>query len=172
MLYNDSEKLMQNFEEPSSKKVINDDAELHDLLQRLGNSQGLVDQIEFEPQHVITVEDVAEATGLSPKLVADELMAILNERREASISDVLRELEAPTYRVERPDVVRPDRLDAVFRTRSVQALMDRAKEKQLPHRPNVEEKTPYWVHVVGMSIVWLVVTVAAVALLRAVFRML
>ncbi len=162
---------MQNFGEEQPEKVIQTDADLHELLQRLGRSQGLLDQIVIEPRQSITVEDVAEATGLSPQVVADELKEMISERREACLSDVLRELESPRYRVERPDTARVDRLDAVFRTRTVQTLMERAKEKTLPHRPKVVEKTPYWVHVLGMAIVWLVVTAAAIGLLRAIFKM-
>lgn len=164
---------MHRFEGEPESNVIHDDAELNVLLQRLGKSQGLVDEIvQAEPEHRVTVQDIAEATGLTAEYVEKELQLMLAEQREAKLSRVLRELEEPLYRVERTDVVQPNKVDAVFRTRTVQMLMDRAKQMPLPQRPKFVDQPSKLGQLLGMTLVWLVVSAGGIAILVSILKLL
>ena len=142
-------------------RTIHDDQELRELLDRLHASQGLVDEVHAaSPEEKVTVEDIAEALGMHPEDVARELARLHQEHREARLHGALKELEEPLYRVERPAVSGGDKLDPIFRLRSVQMLMDRNKETELLRRPVVKERESKASHWVGMLVVWLVVLAA------------
>jgi hypothetical protein len=91
------------------------------------------------PADVVTVEDVAEALELSVADVAAELERMHREDREARLVGVLRELEEPRYRVERPAVVPAEATNPLHRLRSVQTLMERVSPTPLVRRaPTVD----------------------------------
>ena len=111
---------------------------LHELLARLNDPDD--ERILSRPE-VITVEDVAEALHLDPDYVAAELRAIYEEHRLARLSGVIRELEEPLYRVERPGHnVLDSSNNPLYKLRSVQILADRNKETELPRRPKHSEQ--------------------------------
>lgn len=120
---------MQSFE-PNPREIASED-ELRALLLRL---DGL--GVQTSPsERKITVEDVAEALDMDPEHVARELERLHQEQLEARLSQTMRELEEPLYRVERPATTHSPTSDPIFRLRSVRALMERNAEKpQLPRR--------------------------------------
>ncbi|RYG46218.1 hypothetical protein EON79_10695, partial [bacterium] len=76
---------------------------------------------EFEAPNRTTVRDVAEATGLSES----EIRLALREVRRSRLSEELRILEEPLYRVERPGIApRNDVTDYLARERTLNTLLD------------------------------------------------
>jgi len=162
--------LMRHEFEPE-KPTIHDDQELLELLRRLDASKGLVEEITHHDHMPITVEDIAEACDLDPDFVAHELRKLHAEHREAKLMGAIKELEEPLYRVERPDTVKPDSLDPIFRLRSVQMLMDRHKEQNLPRRATKHTPESKASQYVGMLIVGLVVLGAVFLMGSAVMKL-
>jgi len=123
-------------------REVRDEAELRELLGRLDRTVEHVETLaDNDPTHYTTVEDIAEALGLSPAFVADELRKLHAEHREAKLHSVLRELEEPIHRVERPGLNQSHHSDPIFRLKSVQALVERHhKEPTLPRRDQTENK--------------------------------
>lgn len=78
----------------------------------------------------VTIESICEATGHRPHEVAQ----ILYEHRRAElasrISDRLRELEEPLYRVERPGHHKPNSSMPGLRVEQVNTILDRLLPKQ------------------------------------------
>ena len=120
-------------------REITDSTILHELLARLNDPDD--ERILSRPE-VITVEDVAEALHLDPDFVAEELQAIYEEHRLARLSGVIRELEEPLYRVERPGHSILDQTDnPLYKLRSVQILSERNRGQDvLPRRKKKEEE--------------------------------
>lgn len=113
-------------------QVVSDPETLHELLARLNDPDDR--RILSRPEE-ITVEDIAEALGLDPNYVAKELEEIYEEHRIAKLSGVLRELEEPLYRVERPGhSVEPSGENPFSKMRSVQILAERNKSKPVVPR--------------------------------------
>lgn len=91
------------------------DDEIAPLLQRLTAE-------EVDEPVVTTVRDVAEATGLSE----EEVRAALREMRRARLSEELRILEEPLYRVERPGHADSDPYARYLaRERTLNTILDR-----------------------------------------------
>ncbi|CAN5649941.1 hypothetical protein BH11ARM2_BH11ARM2_11940 [soil metagenome] len=101
--------------------------ELAPLLQRL-----TMDEPTPEKPIVTTVRDVAEATGLSES----EVRAALREMRRARLSEELRILEEPLYRVERPGFAEFDPIPSYLtRERLMDSYLDpRPTSNRLPER--------------------------------------
>ncbi|MDX2065149.1 MAG: hypothetical protein SFX74_05350 [Fimbriimonadaceae bacterium] len=98
-------------------------------MQRLGEPRP-----EPEMRDIVTVEDIAEALDLPVETVAAELERMHTEDREARLVGVLRELEEPLYRVERPAVTPAETVNPLHRLRSVQTLIERARPVPLVRR--------------------------------------
>jgi hypothetical protein len=112
------------------------DGELRDLLLRLENFSGEGDVLSKRQRDVVTVEDVAEALGLEPEFVASELVDMRRQDIEAMLVGVMRELEEPTYRVERTSPELRRDANPLLKLRSVRELMERNRPQlELPRRP-------------------------------------
>jgi len=93
-------------------------AELRAVLDVL--HRDLMPELHEDDGHV-TLEEIAEATGASPTEVEEAVRRV----RRARMAEVLRELEEPTYRVERPGQAPPDPLFAQrFNRDEFPALLD------------------------------------------------
>lgn len=142
---------------------ISDIDTLRELISRLNETD------EWQPvtrsEHV-TVEDIAEALHLDPDYVAAELEELLEEHRQAKLSQTLRELEEPLYSVERTGHAVHDPLgNPLYKLRSVQILAERTKSKPvLARREEIEDSTDRFSRWVSRVIIllMLVMTVALV----------
>ena len=83
--------------------------ELVALLERLHDPHSAV---EMAVDDHITVQDVAEATGMPVQDVLDALSKVRDDNYEARLAAKLRELEEPMYRVERPGPATADPLSS------------------------------------------------------------
>lgn len=121
-------------------QILRSDEELYALLKRLEP-----DRIEPIDDHHrdghYHADDIAEALGISVEDVLRELQELRSEHRTAKLAGVLKELEEPLYRVERPSSTNEPKVDAVMRTRAARLLADRIQDKiQLPRRRAVEDQ--------------------------------
>jgi len=91
-----------------------EDFELNDLLRRLAY---LETQAKLDDS--VTIRDVCELTGHSDRVVRDALAQLRETDHRARLAEVLRELEAPLYSVERPGFA-SDPLAAWSRTQTLQ----------------------------------------------------
>ncbi len=123
----------------NTNEQIQNDAELRMLIERLETTTNHhIELLDNKIEHpIITVEDVAEATGFDPKFVEQELRKMHNELREARLVGVLRELEEPLYRVERPSINTDSKSDPIFRLKTVRKLMDRHNEAPVLSRRKI-----------------------------------
>lgn len=78
-------------------------SELRLLLERIEPRDEFADALDRKiPDDTVTVHSISEATGLHPEDVLDMLCEIRQRHAEAGLADRLRQLEEPTFRVERP----------------------------------------------------------------------
>lgn len=146
--------------EPNPREIVTED-ELRSLLLRLDG----LGASETSGEGPITVEDVAEALDMDPQHVARELAAMHQERAEARLSQAMRELEEPLYRVERPATTQPHLTDPIFRLRSVRALMERnAGRPRLPRRAIEGDEHAHRMSTLAGAIVLIVALALVVAL--------
>lgn len=102
------------------------DAELQAVL-------GAIEELEFrEEAHVaspyddwVTIDSIAEATGHPESEIERVLFEIRRENMASRISERLRELEEPLYRVERPGHHRPDASAPAIRIAQINTILDR-----------------------------------------------
>lgn len=152
------------------EEVVRSDKELHELLQRLQSGGNNEEQLTSSEPEVYTVEDIAEATGLHPDHVAKELSEMLREAREARIVDVLRDLEEPTHRVERPSPESVESINPIFRLNSVRALMERNKlEPKLPRRKLMTQSEERQSQVLTWVVLIILAMICAALLIRGMF---
>lgn len=99
---------MTRHEHESENSLTKD--EVRAVIIALHERMGLSDPVEeAQAADEVTVTDIAEAVGLSTSDVENALRRIRGSR-EAELAKVLRELEEPLYRVERPGFAPPDPL--------------------------------------------------------------
>lgn len=141
ILVNYATQQLKDKDEPSLKHqtnpeehILGSDEEARALIKRLDNLHREMDTYPECPNNHITVEDIAEALHLPVDHVLGELNRMRAEDSQAHFNQVLRELEEPLHRVERPGTAQSDRLDPIFRTKTVTQLMERAQQKELPRR--------------------------------------
>ncbi len=152
------------------KSEIASDEELRLLLERLHRAESLEEETaRYHQIGKITVEDVAEAVGMHPDLVAQELDAMHQEWMESRVSGVLRELEEPLYRVERPGNEVKSGLDSpLLRMKSVQTLASKLREdrqidrKKVDHSPSKQDRLIANVILAGFGILFGVLAIKAV----------
>ncbi|MFZ4506969.1 MAG: hypothetical protein ACOYON_04645 [Fimbriimonas sp.] len=112
---------------------------MRELLERIHQRESALAEITQSHPNQVTVEDIAEALDLDPEEVARELEQMHREHREARISGVLRELEEPLYRVERPAPSSQDSMsNPLLKMRSIRTLSDRLNAPVLPRRKKVD----------------------------------
>lgn len=136
------------FRPSNPKSEIESDEELRLLLERLHRADSLEEEAErYHQLGKITVEDVAEAVGMHPDVVAQELDSMHQEWMESKVAGVLRELEEPLYRVERPGTEIKSGLDSpLLRMKSVQTLASKLREdrtidrKRIDHSPSKQDR--------------------------------
>ncbi len=116
--------------------------ELRALLFRL---HGDPEPVEREiPESQVTIDAICEATGLSVLEVERALQEVRTEDREAELARRIRELEEPTFRVERPGHAAPDplRQRPLVRGKLFSNLLDELpKVGELPKRKRKQELT-------------------------------
>jgi hypothetical protein len=161
---------MENHHEESVLREIPDLDTLHELLARLNEVE------TYEPvsrTDKITVEDIAEALHLDPDYVAQELEDILAEHRSARLSEALRELEEPLYRVERTGHTPHDPLgNPLYKLRSVQLLAERSKvQPSLPRRQFQETKSDKFGQLIGRLMIIVMIILFAAITIKAVITM-
>lgn len=116
--------------------------ELRTLLERLG-------EVDLEPpgSEEPTVEDVAEALGHEPQFIENMLREQRAIDRESRISEALREMEEPLYRVERPGLNQSDpmsRHNPIHRQRVITTILDHLPRADHPkRRQKVTEDTKH-----------------------------
>jgi DNA-binding transcriptional ArsR family regulator len=111
-------------------------AELRAVLDEL--HRDLMPELQEDHGHV-TLEEIAEATGASPTEVEEAVRRV----RRARMAEVLRELEEPTYRVERPGQAPPDPMFAQrFNRDEFPTLLDNHRERT----KKAKTSTPKSVH--------------------------
>jgi hypothetical protein len=110
----------------------------------------------FEMLPCYTVDDVAEVLNMPVETVIRHLMEMRAKDREARLSGILRELEEPTHRVERPSTSAMPTGDPIFRTRAVQELMARQEEETpvIPRRKYFEDRETRQEMVMGRIILY------------------
>lgn len=91
-----------------------EDFELAELLRKLDGMEA-----SLTPDDSVTIRDVCELTGHSERVVREALEELREEDIRARLAQVLRELEAPLYAVERPGFS-CDSLAAWARTKTLQ----------------------------------------------------
>ncbi len=152
------------------KSEIASDEELRILLERLQRAESLEEETaRYHQIGKITVEDVAEAVGMHPDVVAQELDAMHQEWMEARVSGVLRELEEPLYRVERPGTEIKSGLDSpLLRLKSVQTLAGKLREdskitrKKIDHSPSKQDRLIANFILAGFGILFGILAIKAV----------
>lgn len=152
------------------KSEIASDEELRILLERLQRAETLEEETaRYHELGKITVEDVAEAVGMHPDVVAQELDAMHQEWMESRVSGVLRELEEPLYRVERPGVEIKSGLDSpLLRMKSVQTLASKLREdstinrKKVDHTPSKQDRLIANFILAGFGILFGILAIKAV----------
>ncbi|RYG39495.1 hypothetical protein EON81_00650 [bacterium] len=132
--------------------------EIEPLLLRLSPGEP-----EVEAPVQTTVRDVAEATGLTEK----EIREALREVRRSRLSEELRTLEEPLFRVERPGSgPRSDVADYLARERTLNTLLDRMPPASpSPQAPKAADKE----HWITYAILVPLATALAYFLIRAIF---
>lgn len=149
-----------------------DPEELGVLLDRLHE----VDEVPEGPDHHATVAAVCEATGQSFNRVWEVLEQIRREDMEARLSQRLREMEEPLYRVERPGFDRDplSRHTASGRERTFNSLLDKlpkpGEENKVPPKSKhgaVHERVSWWIaYAVLVLLAVACLAVAAVGVVR------
>lgn len=87
----------------------------------------------------VTLEEIAEATDMPLKSVEDAVRRV----REARMAAVLRELEEPLYRVERPGTPPVDPfMTQRFTRETFSSLLDRHAEPETPVKKKAQSKKP------------------------------
>ncbi|MBX7134612.1 MAG: hypothetical protein K1X67_18235 [Fimbriimonadaceae bacterium] len=132
--------------------------ELIPLLERLHDPHAVPEVIQEEQ---VTVQDVAEATGLPINEVLDALAKVRDENHEARLAAKLRELEEPMYRVERPGPSPVDPLSTLIspiRRKDFSSILDHLPKfdpNKIPLRRTLSE-TPHEksASVVAQAILW------------------
>ena len=117
-------------EETIQSRLISDQ-ELQAVLQAIEEEQFVKATHDASPyDEWVTVDAICEATGHNPT----EVSRILYQHRRAilasRISERLRELEEPLYRVERPGHHKPDSSAPVIRVEQINTILDKLLPKQ------------------------------------------
>lgn len=120
-------------------------AELRALLERM-EPVDEVDRALNEFDDTVTVSAVAEATGIRHEEIVEILAEVREQMAEARIADAIREMEAPTFRVERPGHAAPDairNLPPLSRARLFPSLLDdvvRARRPKIKVKDEAAER--------------------------------
>jgi hypothetical protein len=100
--------------------------ELKDVLQAIEEQQFGDRAREVSPyDEWVTVKSICEATGHSESEIETVLLAIRRENLASKVSERLRELEEPLYRVERPGHHKPDPSAPALRIQQINTILDR-----------------------------------------------
>jgi hypothetical protein len=143
-------------------------AQVRLVLEELHARMGLHD--ERTPDRDVDgamIADIAEATGLSIPTVCEAVEAVQRGDREAEVSRVLRELEEPTFRVERPGHAAHDPLSRHFPWASkkiTSSILDDVRQVDKPRRVIVERKEQPHEKALNWLTVGLVVLVAGISI--------
>lgn len=149
--------------------------ELVAVLERLHDPHSVA---EVALDDHITVQDVAEATGLPVEDVLDALSKVRDENHEARLAAKLRELEEPMYRVERPGPSPIDPLSSLIspiRRKDFSSILDHLPKfdpNKIPLRRSLKE-TPHEksASVVAYAILWIMFFLLLVVVTYGLYRL-
>ena len=134
--------MSHRFEDAASNEL--SPAEIRQVLEELHSRVGLNDRVEeARTADATIIADISEATGFPLQMVCDAVEAVKRGDREAEISRVLRELEEPLYRVERPGHSTPDPLSRHFpwaQKKLTSSILDDQKRMDAPRKLIIEKK--------------------------------
>lgn len=147
--------------------------ELRRLLERIDG----IDTRQEPPDPHATVTAVCEATGASPHVVIDLLEEIRREDVAQRVSERLRELEEPLFRVERPGPESPSSSSLRYfaREKTLNTILDGLptvdrKPVKVTYRPTREERANHLISAIvlgGMTLLFLcLIVVGIVRLVR------
>lgn len=118
------------------------DEELRDVLCAIEESQFQDEAHKVSPyDDWVTISAISEATGHSTEEIEEVLIRIRRETLSCKISQRLRELEEPLYRVERPGHHKPDPSAPAIRITQINTILDKIlpeSKKTARTRKNLE----------------------------------
>ncbi|MFM9871855.1 MAG: hypothetical protein ACKVQS_00155 [Fimbriimonadaceae bacterium] len=155
-------------EETLHSSLISDD-ELREVLQNLEEQELRLEAHEASPyDDWVTIKAICEATGHSENEIEGVLYDIRRANLASKISERLRELEEPLYRVERPGHSRPDPSAPALRIAQIDTILDKllpVNQKHVRRHKNLEPTLSDRIASTIALIIGLIVVVGTIGLI-------